>query len=62
MPMPNDTDDTPLVEAHYECPACGNTWIMEWECACDDECSECGAIVEACDSVSIIDGTGDSDQ
>lgn len=30
----------------YECP-CGTTWTGDWFCACDDDCPDCGASVEA---------------
>jgi hypothetical protein len=28
---------------HYRCERCGRTWIDEWSCMCDDDCSHCGA-------------------
>jgi hypothetical protein len=32
----------------YECD-CGAAWRSHWSCACDDECDDCGATVEASD-------------
>lgn len=26
----------------YECPNCGHEWQETWECACNDQCPECG--------------------
>lgn len=26
---------------HYACTECGQHWIDEWSCACDDRCSNC---------------------
>ncbi|MCA1800296.1 MAG: hypothetical protein LC687_06575 [Actinobacteria bacterium] len=26
---------------HYACSECGNHWIDEWSCACDDRCPNC---------------------
>lgn len=28
---------------HYTCERCGHDWQDEWDCACDDDCPECGA-------------------
>lgn len=38
----------------YEC-ACGCEWTGNWSCACDDECSNCGATIEA--AGHELDGT-----
>lgn len=27
---------------HYHCEDCNIDWISEWDCACEDECPECG--------------------
>ncbi len=27
----------------YLCERCDSTWEDEWSCACDDDCSRCGA-------------------
>lgn len=32
----------PRFTNRYECPRCGYTWSDEWDCACDDDCGECG--------------------
>jgi hypothetical protein len=26
----------------YHCSECNESWSDEWDCACDDECPECG--------------------
>ena len=39
----------------YRCCCCGAEWQSQWSCACDDECSECGATNEAHDYE--LDGT-----
>lgn len=28
---------------HYECYRCGEHWVDEWSCMCDDDCPNCGA-------------------
>lgn len=28
---------------------CGQTWHSEWDCACNDECPECGAEIQPSD-------------
>jgi hypothetical protein len=28
---------------HYSCERCGEEWVDEWSCMCNDECPECGA-------------------
>ena len=46
---------------HYECP-CGCRWHDEWDCACDDDCPDCGTtcspveseVIASCDSPSCI--------
>jgi hypothetical protein len=30
---------------HYECP-CGEQWIDEWDCACNDKCPACNKEIE----------------
>lgn len=27
---------------HYECDNCGQHWVDEWSCACNDRCPACG--------------------
>lgn len=27
---------------YYYCPYCDEAWDDEWDCACDDECPQCG--------------------
>lgn len=27
----------------YDCDRCGQSWIDEWSCMCDDDCPRCGA-------------------
>lgn len=31
-----------MLRIEYHCPACGHDWQDEWECACDDDCPNCG--------------------
>jgi hypothetical protein len=38
----------PWFVIYYECP-CGCTWQDEWDCACDDDCPECGTTCQAAD-------------
>jgi predicted nucleic acid-binding Zn-ribbon protein len=28
---------------HYSCDRCGEDWVDEWSCMCDDDCPECGS-------------------
>lgn len=47
-------DDGQWLRVAYECE-CGNEWSDEWSCACDDECSSCGATIEATSWEDISD-------
>lgn len=31
----------------YTCAECGTHWNSEWSCTCDDDCPECGTVMEA---------------
>lgn len=39
-----------LLVNYYECPDCDVRWDDEWECACDDECPQCGTDVSPYES------------
>ena len=32
-----------LIRSFYKCPYCDYEWDDVWDCACNDECGECGA-------------------
>ena len=38
---------------HYKCTNCGYDWYDEWDCACDDECPQCGTIMTTIDEADI---------
>jgi len=40
---------------HYECP-CGEQWIDEWDCACNDKCPACNKEVEPHHSEDTYEG------
>jgi hypothetical protein len=35
---------------YYECPECNYEWQDEWDCACDDDCPNCGLTCSPCDT------------
>ncbi|NTX18029.1 hypothetical protein [Burkholderia cepacia] len=41
---------------HYRCTECGTEWHDEWDCACDDDCPECGTTMTPRDSEEIEGG------
>jgi hypothetical protein len=38
----DQTNDEPLLDIEYRCPACGHDWQEQWTSACDSECPNCG--------------------
>lgn len=47
-------DESPtLFHITYECTDCDVTWQDVWSCACDDECPQCGAAIEASSYVEL---------
>ncbi|MFV1943447.1 hypothetical protein VPH49_21785 [Pseudomonas luteola] len=44
----------------YECPNCGTEWEDTWDCACNDQCPECGAKdIEPYDSQDLSEPDND---
>ncbi|WP_158499511.1 hypothetical protein [Marinobacter sp. P4B1] len=39
-------------ENHYQC-SCGEEWIDEWDCMCNDRCPECNTECEPLNSKQI---------